>query len=295
LAKAGRFLLYRDSGPTLSFTRLQQVEHEAYLTLLASRGGVRVPEVMVAAKAGPAGDAVLVSRMPEGDPLDEAQAGDVTDHALDDICHQLLGLRSVGIAHGSISGETVLIDPPTGSSGLVDFRNATSNGPKERLDRDLAGAVAAMAVAVGAERAAAAARRCIPAELVTGMLPHLRRAGLDPRLARSLRGKKALLEEVRHQTASAYSIEVPKLAEPRRISWATLLVVVGTLIGGWALIGVLLDVSKSIEHHCRRQLALGRGCVRLFAAGLRGIGHRRPGQRGRHPPLRSSAGPRGGQ
>ncbi len=247
LAKAGRFLFYRDSGPTLSFTRLQQVEHEAYLTLLATRGGVRAPEVVTAAKAGAAGDAVLVSRMPRGVALVDVEAGDVGDEALDDLCHQMLQLRSEGIAHGSISGETVLIDPVGGSAGLVDFRNATSNASKERLDRDLAGAIAAMAVAVGAERTAASTGRCLDAEHVTGMLQHLRRAGLDPALTRSLRGRKGLLEEVRQQTAAAHGVEVPKLAEPRRVSWATLIVVVGTLIGGWALIGVLLDVSKSLD------------------------------------------------
>ncbi|HEX4217381.1 MAG TPA: hypothetical protein VHZ02_03375, partial [Acidimicrobiales bacterium] len=104
LTKVGRFLFYRDSGPTLSFTRLQQVEHEAYLTLLAERGGVRVPEVIAAAKAGPAGDAVLVGRLPPGGPLAGREAGEVTDEVLDDLCHQLLELRSVGIAHGGISG-----------------------------------------------------------------------------------------------------------------------------------------------------------------------------------------------
>jgi glycosyltransferase 2 family protein len=247
LTKAGRFLFYRDSGPTLSFTRLQQVEHEAYLTLLASRGGVRVPEVIAAAKAGAAGDAVLVSRTPPGIPLAGSEASEVTDELLDDVCHQVLALRSVGIAHGAISGETLLIDPPAGSASLVDFRNATSNSPSERLDRDLAGAVAAMAVVVGADRAAAAAGRCLSPEIVTGMLQHLRRAGLDPTLARALRGKKGLLEDVREQTAAAHSLEVPKLAEPRRVSWGTLVVVVGTLIGGWALIGVLLDVSQSLD------------------------------------------------
>jgi len=35
--------------------------------------------------------------------------------------------------------------------------------------------------------------------------------------------------------------------EPRRVSWPTLVMVVGTLIGGWALVGVLLDVSKSFD------------------------------------------------
>lgn len=247
LSKAGRFLFYRDSGPTLSFTRLQQVEHEAYLTLLASRGGARVPEVIAAAKAGAAGDAVLVSRMPPGVPLAASDAEEVTDEVLDDVCRQVLALRSAGIAHGAISGETVLIDPPTGSAALVDFRNATSNSSNERLDRDLAGAVAAMALTVGADRASAAAGRCLSPEIVTGMLQHLRRAGLDPTLARALRGQKGLLEGVREQTAAAHSLEVPKLAEPRRVSWATLIVVLGTLIGGWALIGVLLDVSQSLD------------------------------------------------
>jgi len=32
-----RFLFFKDTGPFLAFTRIQQVEHEAYLTLLAAR------------------------------------------------------------------------------------------------------------------------------------------------------------------------------------------------------------------------------------------------------------------
>ena len=39
LAKLWRFAIYRDSGPTLIMDRLQQVEHEAYLTLMAERAG----------------------------------------------------------------------------------------------------------------------------------------------------------------------------------------------------------------------------------------------------------------
>ena len=40
LAKLWRFCFYRDSGPTLILDRLQQVEHEAYLTMMAGRTGV---------------------------------------------------------------------------------------------------------------------------------------------------------------------------------------------------------------------------------------------------------------
>ena len=41
LTKAGRFVLYRDSGPSLTLTRLQQVEHEAWLSAAGWSGGRR--------------------------------------------------------------------------------------------------------------------------------------------------------------------------------------------------------------------------------------------------------------
>ena len=123
----------------------------------------------------------------------------------------------------------------------------SSNASADQLDRDLACAIAATAVTVGAERAADAAARCLDADLLGGALQRMHPAGLDPALSRSLRGKRELLAEVRNRAAQAKSIDVPKLVEPRRVSWPTLIMVIGTLIGGWALIGVLLDVSKSFD------------------------------------------------
>ena len=66
LTKTGRFLFYRDSGPSLMLTRLQQVEHEAYLTMRAGQAGVAVPEIVAAGTAGPSKDALLVYRLPAG-------------------------------------------------------------------------------------------------------------------------------------------------------------------------------------------------------------------------------------
>ncbi len=45
----------------------------------------------------------------------------------------------------------------------------------------------------------------------------------------------------------AAAIEVPKLAEAKRISWVNLAFGIGTLIGIWAIIGVLADISGSLE------------------------------------------------
>ena len=250
LTKIGRFVFYRDSGPSLTITRLQQVEHEAFLTMRAARAGVAVPEIVEAGKAGPSGDALLVGRVPagvQGLALAEVGATGISDALLDDLYRQLLVLRAARIAHGGISGDAVLIDPGAQTAVLTDFRNAVDRASPDQLDRDLAGALAATAVTVGPDRSAAAAARCIPPDVLREALRYLQRAALDPAVRRSLRGRRGLLEEVRQQTAQAASIEVPALVEPRRVSWPTLIMIVGTLVGGWALIGVLIDVSKSFD------------------------------------------------
>jgi hypothetical protein len=247
LTKAGRFLLYRDSGPSLTLTRLQQVEHEAYLTLRAGQAGVAVPEVIEAGTAGPSKDALLVCRWPAGKAMSQADPGDISDAVLDDLYRQLLILRGTRIAHGAISGDALLVDAAAQAVVVADFRNATANASPDQLDRDLAGAIAATAVAVGAERAAAAAARCLTPEMLGVALRHLHKPALDPALGQSLRGRRELLPDVRRRAAQAKSIDVPKLAEPRRVSWPTLIMVIGSLIGGWALIGVLIDVSQSFD------------------------------------------------
>jgi glycosyltransferase 2 family protein len=247
LTKVGRFLFYRDSGTSLTLTRLQQVEHEAFLTLRADRAGVVVPDIVEAGTAGPASDALLVCRLPPGVPLSGADAAELSDATLDEIFRQMLALRQARIAHGAVSGDVILVSPAVAASTLTDFRNATSNATPYQLDRDMAGAIAATAAAAGAERAGDSAARCLDPELLGGALQHLHKAALDPALGRSLRGQKGLLDQVRQRAAQAASIEVPKLVEPRRVSWPTLIMVIGTLIGGWALIGVLLDVAASFD------------------------------------------------
>ena len=179
--------------------------------------------------------------------MSDAEAASISDATLDDLYGQLLALRRARIAHGAMSGDALLIDPAAQTAAVADFRNATSNASPYQLDRDMAGAIAATAVAVGAEQAAASAARCLDADVLAGALQHLRRAGLDPVVSRSLRGRRGLLEDVRRLASQAKSIDVPTLAEPRRVSWPTLIMIVGTLIGGWALVGVLIDVSQSFD------------------------------------------------
>ena len=245
--KLYRFVLYRDSGPALSLTRIHQVEHESSVTQLAAHAGVRVPEVLVASTVGPSHDGVLIARTPSGVSLPELKESDVTDDALDDLFRQMLALRSARIAHGSLNPHVIVVDVGGGSVALTDFNSGLSNPGTFLLDQDLAGAIACAGLATGPDRTVRSLVRVAPRNVIAGALTHLRRAGLDPSITVAMKGKRNLLDQLRTQAAHEAGIEVPELVEPRRLSWNQVLVAVGSLIGGWALIAVLINASHSID------------------------------------------------
>jgi len=78
-------------------------------------------------------------------------------------------------------------------------------------------------------------------------LVHLQRSALDPVTVGALRQHKDLLPRLRVAVADAAGIEVPKLAEVKRVSWVSLVFGIGTLIGIWAIIGILADVGESLD------------------------------------------------
>ena len=89
-----------------------------------------MPEIVGAGTAGPAKDALLVCRRPAGTALSEADPADMSDVTLDDLYRQLLILRRARIAHGAISGDALLVDPPA---------RARPGGLPQRLSERFAG------------------------------------------------------------------------------------------------------------------------------------------------------------
>jgi len=98
LAKVWRALWYRDSS-TLSLSRLQQVEHEGFITLLAARNGVPTQDVVHAGRTAD-NDALIVMRV-RGAPLsvtDNGANGEVVDALWDTV----LALAAAGLVHGDL-------------------------------------------------------------------------------------------------------------------------------------------------------------------------------------------------
>src|SRR4029077_2760185 len=144
LAQLWRFCFYRDSGPTLILDRDLLVAQEAYLTLTAGRAGVLVPEVLAVGRFGPSGDTAIVTRLPGGMLLADADLSAIPDGMLDEILAATLRLRAAGIAHGALGQDTILL---SGQGVCIRaFRSAPSSAPSNRLDAYLSAALAATAV-----------------------------------------------------------------------------------------------------------------------------------------------------
>jgi len=156
LAKLGRSLLYRDSGAPLTFTRLQQVEHQAYSQLLAAAGGTPVPPVLVAGTAGP-GAALLVERDPIGPRVSELDAARIDDALLEKLWTAVRQLHGARVAHGCLNLAHIVVTAE--GPVLVDFVAASATGKPNRINRDVAELLASTAAVVGEDRAVAAAAR----------------------------------------------------------------------------------------------------------------------------------------
>ena len=260
LAKAWRFLWYRDSGPTLSLTRLQQVEHEAYLDLAAARAGLMAPDVVLAAMAPSGREALLVTRPPAGSTLAELDVdhvtGEVTDEVLDAVLAEVGRLRAAGIAHGALSPTSIVVDrstPGEPSAGLRDFRTATSSASIERIDRDLGGLLIVLGLAVGAPRTIDATVRVLGTDALEAALPQIQASAVDRETRHAVRKEKPLLGDLRDAGAAAVGVESPKLAEIHRVSPSGLAMGVGALVGivlivrEFAGVGGILDTLKTAQ------------------------------------------------
>ena len=105
-ARRWRLLAYRDPPRSAPVGRLEQVEHEGLALFTAAQAGVRVPEVVIAA-LGPEGDALVVTRQPDGAPLELASADHVSDEMLVDLWRHLRDHeqpRNARIAHRNCLG-----------------------------------------------------------------------------------------------------------------------------------------------------------------------------------------------
>ena len=236
LAKAWRFVWYRNGGSSLTVTREQQVEHETLVTLLALRAGVATADVMATASTA-SGDKLLVT---------EAVAGGraIGPEHLESMWTGLDALSSARISHGQIDAEhvrTISAD----AVAINDWASATVGASPEEIDRDVAAAIVLTATVAGNEHAVDLAQRHVGEQRLLTAVSYLQKAALTADLRRSAKASKIDLDALRDAAAERAGQPAPELVKLERVKWTSLVMTAFLAAAIWFVIGQIAEVGWS--------------------------------------------------
>jgi uncharacterized membrane protein YbhN (UPF0104 family) len=240
IASTWAHLWYRDETRFSGVGRLQQVEHEAMVALLAERAGVPVQPV-VAAGTTDQGDALLVVEA-SGRVLATLDAGQVDDALLQRLWGVLGRLHTLGIALGRLNADGIVVRPD-GSPAFSDLGQATVAAGDAGLMADRAQLLVATALLAGEQRAVAAAAASIGSEGLAETLPFLQPAVLDHATRRMVHAGDWEVDDLRKLAAETAGVDPPKLEQIRRVTWGSVVIIAFLGIAGYAVISAIAGVG----------------------------------------------------
>jgi len=185
----------------------QQVEHEAYLGLLAGAAGVRTPRVVLAGPYGN-GSGLLVQRMIPGRSLEDAGPAEVSDDTLRAAWKEVASLHQAGIAHGDLRRHSVVVDDD-GRPWLVDFDHATAAAPERLRQADLVELLVSLAASFGPDRALAGAVEAFGRDPLAAALAAVAPGALTHMTREELGDAPGLWDELARRVASPAAEPAP--------------------------------------------------------------------------------------
>lgn len=238
--KARRFLASLDvtNDARLSTPR-HEVEHEAYVTLLAERAGVGTLPVVLAGEMEH-GPPFLIRREVQGRLLATLSDTEVDDRLLDEIWRAVLALGAAHIRHQDLRAGNILVDTE-GKPRILDFTFSRVGGPTELYWQETAETLVTIASLVGVDRAVDSALRNVPRATLSGTLPSLQPLALHPRLRRQPGLRAATLSSLREELASRIEAPIPPFRLPVRPSTVIILIVGG--VGIYLLLPQLASMN----------------------------------------------------
>src|SRR5262245_15458180 len=233
-------LWYRDESPSITLSRRQQVEHEAFVTLLAERSSIPVLPVVAAGVAG-ARNGVLVIEA-DASMLEDAVADGVPERLLELLWQAVSRMHEAGIAHGSLDARHILV-AADGSPRLADFQTANASATPQSVLADRAQLLVTTALIAGDEAAVQAALGAIGGDGLAEVLPYIQPAALTHATRRSLKDAERDLDAIRDRAATAAGTEPPKLEPLRRVTIGSLVMIVVLLAAAYFVFTAIANVG----------------------------------------------------
>jgi uncharacterized protein (TIRG00374 family) len=247
LVSAAWYAIWYRGATRVGAGRLEQVEHEAFITLAAERGGVPVMPVVAAGEADQ-GDALLVVDA-DGRTMSSLDAGQADIDLLRGSWQVLGGLHALGISHGQVNADTLIVRPD-GSAAFTGFGAARVAAPEGALHTDQAQLLVTTALAADTDHAVTAAADVLGNDGLAAVLPFLQPAVFEYDTRKAMHDQRLDLKSLRQLIATKTGTEIPPLEPIQRVTWKSLLklAIIGflayTLISAFANIGLDTIVSE---------------------------------------------------
>jgi uncharacterized membrane protein YbhN (UPF0104 family)/tRNA A-37 threonylcarbamoyl transferase component Bud32 len=243
-----RKIWYREAGAPQSVGRRAQVEHEAFLTLLAAQGGVRTQSVVTAGVT--AHDDVVLVLNHVGQALSDVARPWDRSWATE-AWRAVAQLHHLGIGHGQIDADHLIIDGEY--IGLIDFRGGTVAPTRERQCADHAQLLVSTVLALGAETALPIALEALGPSELAASLPFVQLTALTAAQRSEVRTAGLDLDAVRDQAAEAADTTAPELQRLQRVSVSSVLqivVLLGAFVALAAVVGGLdlQALGEELQH-----------------------------------------------
>jgi glycosyltransferase 2 family protein len=191
----------------------QQVEREAYMTLLAGAAGVQVPSVALARPTGNGAGLLVMDYIP-GVSLGELPAGQLDDQLLSQVWRQVGRLHDHRIAHHDLGRWSVVVDEQR-QPWLIDFDASQAMANDAELATDVAELLVSLARLVGAERALVGAVEHLGRDALALAMDQVEPSALTPLARSELRSDPGLWDDLRrHATADRPARGAPTGPDP---------------------------------------------------------------------------------
>jgi hypothetical protein len=248
------YLWYRESRQSARLKGSELVEHEGFMTFLASRAGARVPEVVTAGRSGK-GDALIVTR-PTGRPLEVDDIA-LTTEQIDSLWEQLAILHAAGIAHHRIELDRVN-RLSEGTACFGDMSSLSVQATESDQCRDRAQLLSLATLTAGEDAAVASARESLGDTQVADLLPYLQEAALPPSVHSALNKQHVELDDVRERLSETLGAPKVDLVKLRRVTWGSIFNVTLLTVAAYTIIG-MFGASISRSSRMRSTTPIGGG------------------------------------
>lgn len=228
-------------------TPTHEVEHEAFVTLLAERAGVRTPKVVLAQELGH-GAALLIREGVAARSVDTLPRQDVDDAVLRRIWRQVATLGDAGIAHHDLQASNLAVGED-GEAWILDFTFARAGASSDRLAQDVAEVLVTLASVTDTARAVDSAVATLDLERLHAAQGYLHALALPSSIRQQSGEQRQMLEDLRLLLAERLGCQPPTFRT--RVRPRTVLVLA---VGGAAVylllpqIGTVPRLLQAVRH-----------------------------------------------